>query len=279
MKHERVTEQIQEQAALYALGALSQHEAYAFESHLRDGCQVCEDQLLEFEGVVGDLSFSAAAVTPPSYLRDKLISCIAQEQPTIESKPAAKSPINTVPRKSYTYLPWAIAASIALLALLPLLAWRQMAEQSHTQQQELTRLQGELTQLQDRVTAQDKLVNRLEKINDAMSSPDAQIISLAGQATASSSSGKIYWNKQKSVWVVTTKLPPMPAGKIYQLWFLTANKKISAGLIKADPQGDGFAVIDVPRNIDDLIAAAITLEPSGGSSQPTSAAYVVGRIN
>ena len=36
MKHERLTEEVQELAALYALGALTQHEARSFEIHLRD---------------------------------------------------------------------------------------------------------------------------------------------------------------------------------------------------------------------------------------------------
>ena len=40
MRHDRATEETRETAALYALGALSQHEARAFEIHLAEGCDV-----------------------------------------------------------------------------------------------------------------------------------------------------------------------------------------------------------------------------------------------
>jgi hypothetical protein len=59
-------------AALYALGALSQLEARAFEVHLRDGCPACELELKQFEEVAGLIGTTAQAVAPPAYLRDLL---------------------------------------------------------------------------------------------------------------------------------------------------------------------------------------------------------------
>ena len=64
MKHELDAEEYQEKAALYALGALSQHEARAFERHLAEGCSSCEAELIQFEEVTGELSFDAPAVLP-----------------------------------------------------------------------------------------------------------------------------------------------------------------------------------------------------------------------
>ncbi|HEY7546108.1 MAG TPA: anti-sigma factor, partial [Blastocatellia bacterium] len=64
--------------------------------------------------------------------------------------------------------------------------------------------------------------------------------------------------------------------KVYQLWFVTPEAKISAGLIKTDNEGRGAIQVEVPRNINRLAAAAITLEPEGGSQQPTMPIYALG---
>ena len=78
-------------------------------------------------------------------------------------------------------------------------------------------------------------------------------------------------------WVVTANLPAAPAGKVYQLWFVTPDSKISAGLISTDQNGHGFAAVPFPSSITQLDAAAITLEPEGGSEQPTMPIYLLGK--
>src|SRR6185503_11041701 len=79
LKHELDKEEFQEKAALYALGALSQHEARAFERHLAEGCSSCEVDLVQFEEVAGTLSFDSPAEAPPVYLRDVLLARIDNE--------------------------------------------------------------------------------------------------------------------------------------------------------------------------------------------------------
>lgn len=63
--------------------------------------------------------------------------------------------------------------------------------------------------------------------------------------------------------MVTAELPPALEGKVYQLWFVTADTKISAGLISLDKNGHGFTVVQFPSSVTQLAAAAITLEPEG----------------
>ena len=80
MRHESITEEGQELAALYALGALTQQEARAFESHLQDGCAVCKTELDNFESVVGTIGISTEPDNPPAYLRDLLAVRIEKEK-------------------------------------------------------------------------------------------------------------------------------------------------------------------------------------------------------
>jgi len=77
-------------AALYALGALSQHEARSFEAHLAEGCDTCQAELESFDQTVRAMAFSAAEAEPPARVRAELLTTVSNmvpEQP-VESVPA-----------------------------------------------------------------------------------------------------------------------------------------------------------------------------------------------
>ena len=95
MKHSVADEQIREQLALYALGALSQQEARVVERHLAEDCEVCASELQQFESVVEALGFTVFPATPPADVREKLISGLAEETQIV-------SPFLSTPLKSYS---------------------------------------------------------------------------------------------------------------------------------------------------------------------------------
>jgi predicted ChrR family anti-sigma factor len=90
MKHGTVEEETQECAALYALGALSQHEARAFDEHLAEGCETCEAELKGFEAVVSTLVYDACEATPPAAAREKLLARLAETGDARPSSAAAQ---------------------------------------------------------------------------------------------------------------------------------------------------------------------------------------------
>lgn len=263
MKHEITGEQNQETAALYALGALTQHEARSFEAHLIEGCPVCQSELNLFEEVTESLALSQEELAPPPYLRDVLTARIAREDHKKRSNIAAfeprtvQSPAIAQPARSgvASYIFWALAASLLVATMASFLAWRQARVESDSLRQDLARAQA-----------------------GAAGGP-SRVINLEGQAAASGASAKIYWDVEAKKWAVTAKLPPPPAGKVYQLWLVKPEAKISAGLLDVDRSGHGFKVVDVPATVGDLDAVAITLEPRGGSSQPTMPIYAVGKVS
>ena len=67
-----------ERAALYALGALSPHEARAFEEHLSEGCSSCAADLRDFERIVEGLAFGAPPAAPPLGAREKLLARVSK---------------------------------------------------------------------------------------------------------------------------------------------------------------------------------------------------------
>lgn len=71
---------MRELAALYALGALGQHEARAFEEHLEEGCEGCAAELREMREAAEALAVAAPALDPPAGAREKLLARVAAEE-------------------------------------------------------------------------------------------------------------------------------------------------------------------------------------------------------
>jgi anti-sigma-K factor RskA len=292
LKHDVSTDEGQETAALYALGALSQHEARAFEIHLRQGCEICSRELNEFAGVVDALSASAAEIAPPNYLRD-LLNARIEKEANIHSaadprearlyRTADEAPATTpvVSRSTLWtgWLPWAVAASLLLAFAYTLISWRNDHRQLQAVANQGADTQQQLAELRDQLARENARTRELEVINSVLDSPQRSVIAMAGLEAAPNASGNIYWDRQKNRWAVTADLPPAPAGKVYQLWIVTPTAKISAGLIEPDPHGHGFVVVDLPPDAGQMQAAAITLEPQGGSPQPTMPIYVLGKTS
>jgi anti-sigma-K factor RskA len=98
------------------------------------------------------------------------------------------------------------------------------------------------------------------------SAPDAKTssdVALPGGGTAtvvrSASLGKAV--------VITSDLPSAPPGKVYQLWLQDPSGHFtSAGLMA----GSGDQAVVLQGDAADAQAAGITVEPAGGSEQPTS---------
>jgi anti-sigma factor ChrR (cupin superfamily) len=82
MGHERLTDELREQAALYALGALEAEQARAFESHLRSGCSTCQSELEAFRQTVSLLPLSLPEHRPHPPTRQALLARIRSEPQT-----------------------------------------------------------------------------------------------------------------------------------------------------------------------------------------------------
>jgi anti-sigma-K factor RskA len=285
--HELDIEEYREKAALYALGSLSQHEARVFEQHLAEGCSVCAAQVAHFDEVTAALGLAGPSAEPSPYLRDLLLARIQREKqsttPVRDSSPrpaAEVIPFSSLSRPERSGLrtaaPWAVAAAVVVVGVVTFWAWRQSARDAGQLRDQVAALRRETAQLQAEVARERDKVYEANQINAVLSSPQHRLITLEGQAPAPSSSAKVYWDLDGGRWVVSANLPPPPPGKVYQLWFVTADAKISAGLIKPDQAGQGFGVFEVPASLGRLAAAAITLEPEGGSAQPTMPIYALG---
>ncbi len=139
--------------------------------------------------------------------------------------------------------------------------------------------------LQRDVLAQQ--VDELSKLNIATSqqlnelvSQTTKFISLKGQETPNAQA-KVFWDTKRNQWVIyVLDLPATPADKVYQLWYITTDQqKVSAATFRTDANGRGEIRVSVPSaTVPKLAATAVTMEPNGGSAQPTGQIQLVGAI-
>ena len=122
-------------------------------------------------------------------------------------------------------------------------------------------------------TAMNQNAEKMQVITDA----NTVRITLKGTDKSPASMALIYWNKEtKSVYLDIKALPPTAADKQYQLWFIDPkNGPVSAGVFDLKT-GELLKMTDAP----DAAAFAVTLEPLGGSVNPTlDQMYVVGNVS
>jgi anti-sigma-K factor RskA len=73
-------------------------------------------------------------------------------------------------------------------------------------------------------------------------------------------------------------LPPLEAGKEYQLWLIRDGQRTSGAVFSTDENHYGGTRIRAPLSLLEYSAVGITIEPEGGSSQPTGTQVLSGPL-
>jgi anti-sigma-K factor RskA len=126
-------------------------------------------------------------------------------------------------------------------------------------------------------TALSAQLARSESLVVAMSGANVRVVELASTQNMSPGA-RMFWDRVANRWtLVTHDLAPVPEGRTYQLWLVTAkSEKISAGTFNTDARGRAVVQATYALAEADLAAIAITEEPMGGSPQPTGTILVAG---
>jgi anti-sigma-K factor RskA len=236
-----------ELAAPYALGALAPDERERFEAHLAE-CAACRVDVQGAREVAVLLADAAPAATPPPGLRDRILREARQVRP--------------IGRGRAPIIPWLAAAAGFVLALG--LGYGLLRERAASRQ-----AGAALAAARDSIAARDSLVATLL-------SPDVGTAALA--ATGQAPSARLFWNPSRHrVVMAVFRLPPAPAGRIYQLWAIAQGKPVSLGVFNTAPDGRLIAEMALPPGLR-FELTAVTEEPAGGSPQPTQQPFLVGKV-
>ena len=98
---------------------------------------------------------------------------------------------------------------------------------------------------------------------------DVQTIS--GEIPGGGSATVVFSREQDAAVLVMNDVPPPQSGTVYQMWLVDASGAQSAGMMGADAVAPSTTAM-IP-DIDSSRALAFTVEPLGGSTQPSGPAF------
>jgi anti-sigma-K factor RskA len=221
---------------LYLLGVLETDQAAEIALHLRENCEYCQRQTRASSEVVGVLAAMVEVTPPPPKLRERVLSIA--------------TPVN---RKRSG---WPLAFALACAASLALLVWN--ANQR-------TSLDRSLMQLQE-VSRQR---NELRAAIAILSETDTRTVQF-GKLEAEPH-GRVFVSQSGGVVFVGGQLPQLASGKTFEFWLVPAKgNPQAAGLFQTNSQGVSVNVLAKAINPAEFLAVAVSVEPAGGSPQPTS---------
>ncbi len=235
---------IEELLPAYALGSLEAAEAVAVESHL-DSCPDCRASLAGFQLMVADLALAAPEVTPGPGVRLQLLERVSASSGRVSQPPAATGgwrrrlrAFLTRPRPATAWQPGLI---LLLLFLLAGNIWL------WTQNQAGPTVAAPATPLLPFTT-----------------------LVMTGTDLAPEAVGIIYISDDGAHGTLIVEgLPDLPESQQYQLWLIKDGQRSDGGVFSVTPDGYSSLWIRAPLPLDQYPAFGITIEPAGGSPQPT----------
>jgi anti-sigma-K factor RskA len=222
----------------YAVDALDDDERRGFEQHLLD-CPDCTAEVRELLETSARLG-GAEAVEPPP---DLFARVMAEVERTRQDRPGAVV-VPMRPRRSRAVVVLGVAA--AFLAVVAVGLSVALAQSRSTQSQ---------------------LSASAQQMSAVLSAPDARTVT--GEIAGGGRGAVVVSSSQNGAVFVAAGLGAAPGGHVYELWFIdSAGKATPAGTF--EPTSAGTAAIPMSGSPDSAAVVGMTVEPAGGSSQPTT---------
>jgi len=222
-----------------AIGALDRAETDEVARHLLH-CRACRIELDRYVDTVERLGFAAAQLDPPVTLKTRLFRDIDPPQP-----------LWLRPRIS-----WVASLAAVLLALL---------------------LAGNLA-VELHLVGKGSLSGTPVAQTAATTQPQLVWYDLISTSGGSATGTLCAQQSGALAWLIVEDLPPLPAGKTYQAWLTTGDRRVSAGTFVVDNRGRGFLTIHLTQPITSYTVLGVTDEPMGGSPEPTGARLLGGSL-
>lgn len=247
MNHDEVRELL----GAYALDAVDPDEQQAIEHHL-DSCDDCRLEVGRHFETAGLLA--AEPAQPPEAVWEGIKSAVADGE--------RSAPVPLVPRAERRP-PW-MARGAAALAAAAAVAFALVAFDAVSEQ----------NRLEDRV---DELATSLERsgideaARTALLDPSANQIAL--RSPDEEQIVQLVYLPSGVGYLVEHNLQPLDPDRTYQLWALSGEAAVSAGVLGSEP---GISAFTATGPVDGF---AVTAEPAGGVAQPSNDPLALGFLD
>lgn len=242
----------------YALGALPEDELREFEGYLGEHPER-QSEVDELTSIAALLAVSPADQEPPKRLRRSVMAMVNAEA-SAEATNTRRQRRSAAPsswRASLDNLrdafPTRIAVGAAAMLVVGLLSWNVLL------QSEVRDLSGQNSELQ-------------AQVEDARSgTADARVLAMRGDGAMSDTDAEVMAFEGDRAILVAENMPSLPEDRTFQIWVIGEDGAKPSGVFEpnGDASGDAVAAV-VGQPIEGAETIAVTVEPEGGSSQPTT---------
>jgi hypothetical protein len=234
-------EDAQELLGAYAVDAVDTDEAVRIEAHVAD-CPRCGAELAAHRDTAAVLGHGH--VEPPADLWDRVAASLDEVPPPLDLTRYAGA------RRRRIAVPL-VAAAAALVAVIGL------SVVTVQQRRDINRIEA---------TVRGAYV--MPQALAAFASPLTKVATMKADGVFMRAA--VYPNG--AGYLIVDEIPPLPAGRTYQLWAVGAAEPISAGVLGRAPGIVAF------QTSESTPALAITVEPAGGSVRPSLPPLVQGTL-
>lgn len=299
MRHEEYKDLL----ALEVAGGVDPSERGALDAHL-SSCAECRAELDELRDAAAALVYTVAPVRPRAELRAGILAQVktlkaqaasaeAETAPPaqVHAAPAPARPAPGLKEEARRLLGqlglWDIfraRPSLGFGAVVAVLLIGALGLLSVSLMNRTLKLRMEVSRLIEQLDVTGKALDRERgqlaralEVNEMLTAPGASQMTLAGTKTAPGARARVVYDQDSGrALLLAYDLPPAPAGKAYQLWFIDGQKPLPGGVFKTDPAGRGRLEDRLPSGVRNLSAFAVTLEDERGVQTPAGDMYLLG---
>ena len=252
---------------LYAAGGLTQEERREVEARAANSPEI--RAALDEACIAMEQYASLHAVAPRAGLKESILGRIESEKdanPVLEKQHTDTIPLYPTHKPDASPYKWLFAASITLFLLTGFLSYHFYIKWQQAENRLALAIASEQLMAQNIETASFR-TQQLENALSILRNPDYKPVKLTGVEANPDANMVVYWNAdEQEVYVGNIQLPAPPAGMQYQLWALDNGKPVDAGMITLEGE---TTYLQKMKAIGSAQAFAVTLEPEGGSINPT----------
>lgn len=243
---------------VYALGLASEDERRQASRLLAEN-KKAKEELEEIEICLERLA-RYFALEPNRKCRSEIEDQIFMADDTLENLSRHYLPVKG---RYQIFQWWSVAASIAFL-LSAGFAWWGYRNLLNTQES-LSQMKAEYELLSAENQKMYKDQQNLASLGNYLSNEGAVQVILSS-TRKDPVKATIFWNPQThEVWLIGSNLPPLPAGKQYQMWGIVSGKPVDAGVFDASSNGSMMLPM---KPMESPSIFAVTIENQGGSKIP-----------
>jgi hypothetical protein len=241
-------DELRDSYEIYALGIADEPESSEIRAHLNRDCPACVPGVRGARELTTLIGAVAPLAEPPARLRKRVLAIAGGQKSSLWNW----SPV------------WAAVAAGALIAAVVFNLRVQRASA------ELAQAEGELGQLRAEAAIR---THELARLNDAfaiLNQPNVKQAVFGGGAPQPPR-GRIFLDPVRGVLLLASNLPPVPAGKTYEMWFIPKAKggaPVPAGLFQSAADGTALHVQPGPVDVAGTAAIAVTVEIAAGATTP-----------